>query len=210
MAPSIGIAAGEHLAREFRRHTTPLPGTAEEYARRVGSRLTPSGTHWQFEVVKDDIGGVTRAPVYFPGYIFVPARLLLMTGSEAELAGMLAHAVARLEEAPEPAAYGVATDFMRAGVVERERAKELAADRRASEIVAAAGYNPRALADYLRRVQPASSPKGSRLPELEERVSAIEQAASAGREWKETTAAFSDAQEFVRKYGTRGKGSSPR
>jgi len=167
------MAAGERMARDFRRHTKPLEGAAEEYLRRVGRTLLGPDEHWQFELIKDDFGGVTREPVVFPGYLFVPARLLLMTGSEAELAGMLAHAIARMQGA----------------------ADGVAADRRAVEIAASAGYDPRALAAYLRR-----------LPRLEARVAVIEEAAAGQtpREWKESTGAFADAQEFVRHAATRG------
>jgi len=156
------------MARDYRKHTKPLEGEAEEYVRRVGRTLLGPGEHWQFELIKNDVGGATREPVTFPGYIFVPARLLIMTGSEAELAGMLAHAIAHVERAPD----------------------EAAADRRAVEIAAAAGYDPRALAEYLRRV-----------PRLEVRAAAVDTAASARapREWKESTGAFADAQEFVRR-----------
>ena len=162
------MAAGERMAREFRKHTKPLEGEAEEYVRRVGRTLLGPEQHWQFELIKDDVGGATREPVTFPGYIFVPARLLIMTGSEAELAGMLAHAIAHVETASD----------------------EAAADRRAVEIAAAAGYDPRALAEYFRRI-----------PRLDARAAAIEAAAKAQapREWKESSGAFADAQEFVRR-----------
>lgn len=204
-------ALGERLARDFRRHTIPFPGDSETYVRAVGRRLLPPDAFWQFEVVKDDFGGPTREPIAFPGYIFVPARLLLMTGSEAELAGMLAHAIAHLEEPPEPVAFYTLDDRVPSGRVAAERARELAADRRAAAIAASAGYNPRALADYLRRVQPAASPKSSRLPDLAARLAAIDGAASAqpAREWIETTSAFSPAQEFARKYATRGRPHKP-
>lgn len=188
------MALGERQAREFRKHTKPLEGTAEEYVRRVGRQLTPSGTHWQFELVKDDFGGSTREPVVFPGYIFVPARLLIMTGSEAELAGMLAHAVAHMIALAE-AAPGAEVD----------RAAELEADRRAAAIAGAAGYNPRALIDYLRRVQ-TPEPAKSRVPELAARIAVIDEVASAQlpRDWKDTTSGFTVAQEFARRRAVLG------
>ncbi len=67
-------ALGERLARDFRHRTIPFPGAAETYVRALGRRLIPPDAHWQFEVIKDDLGGPTREPVVFPGYIFVPAR----------------------------------------------------------------------------------------------------------------------------------------
>jgi predicted Zn-dependent protease len=162
------MAAGERMARDYRKHTKPLEGEAEEYVRRVGRALLGPEEHWQFELIKNDVGGATREPVTFPGYIFVPARLLIMTGSEAELAGMLAHAIAHVEKV----------------------ANEAGADRRAVEIAAGAGYDPRALAEYLKRV-----------PGLEARAAAVEETARAqqAREWKESSGAFADAQEFVRR-----------
>jgi predicted Zn-dependent protease len=162
------MAAGERMAREYRKHTKPLEGEAEEYVRRVARTLLGPDEHWQFELIKNDVGGATREPVTFPGYVFVPARLLIMTGSEAELAGMLAHAIAHLENGSD----------------------EAAADRRAADIAAAAGYDPRALAEYLKRV-----------PRFEARAAAVEAAARTHtpRDWKESTGAFADAQEFVRR-----------
>jgi predicted Zn-dependent protease len=205
------MALGERLARDFRRHTKPFAGPAEEYVRRVGRDLLPPGAHWQFELIKDDEGGPAREPVVFPGYIFVPERLLLMTGSEAELAGMLAHAAAHLMEPPQPLLFFGTGDFVPMSRVESERARELAADRQAVELTARAGCNPRALLDYLRRVQPPESPKSSRVPELAARAAAIEEAAASQppREWKESTSAFADAQELVRRQGLRGPRPKP-
>lgn len=178
------MAQGERLARDFRRHTRPFPGVAENYVRTVTRRLTPPDAHWEIELIRDDLGGPTREPIVFPGYVFVPARLLLMTGSEAELAGMLAHAVAHLESP------------------DAGEDRELAADRRAAEIAGAAGYNPRALIDYLRRVQPPELPRSARLPALAKRVAAIDAVAAEqpSREWADSPPAFADAQEFVRRY----------
>jgi hypothetical protein len=206
------MALGEQLAREFRKTAIPVPG-AEPYVRGLAKRLTPPGTHWEVEVMKHDFGGSTREPVTYPGYMFVPARLILMTGSEAELAGMLAHAVAHMMEPP--ARFSVdysGADIVPLGRVGAERARELAADRRAAGIAAAAGYDPQALIDYLRRVQPESSPKNSRVPPLAERIAAIEEgdaAAGGHTEWKESTAAFADAQEIVRQYGLPGPQRKP-
>lgn len=173
------MAAGERQARDFRRHTKALPGAAEEYLRRLGRQVLPAGAHWEFELIQNDVKDPTRAPVVFPGYVFVPARLLLMTGSEAELAGMLAYSVAR-------------------------RIDGSAVERRAVEMAASAGFDPRVLAEYLRRVQSAGGLRGG---ELAARIAAVEEAASAvaPREWKAANGAFADAQEFARLYGTKGR-----
>jgi predicted Zn-dependent protease len=193
------IALGERVARDIRKHTTP--GVAEPYVRAVGNRLKQSGSFWQFEVVKDDIGGPTHAPIAIPGaYIFVPEKLILMTGSEAELAGMLAQAMARvLEHAPGTAWVG----NLSGGNIgtQGERELQLKADRRAVQIAAAAGFDPAALLAYIKRIQPEKDSKYSSLPPLEERVAAMTEAIAAipsRDEWVESSAAFVDAQEEVR------------
>lgn len=194
-------ALGEHLASEFRRATVPF-ATVEPYVRTVAKQLTPAGRHWEFDVIADDAGGRTFEPVVFPGYVFVPVKLLLMTGSEAELAGMLAHAAAHLLEPPAKVMVSSRDDTAPSGFVAEARARELETDRQAVRLLAAAGYNPQALMDYLRRVQPPDSPKNSRLPPLAERITAME-AETAGipprAEWNESAKRFADAQEEARR-----------
>jgi predicted Zn-dependent protease len=200
ISPEKQAALGERLARDYRHNTHALPGPAEAYLRRLAHQLAPDA-HLQFELIGDDTGGPTHEPIVFPGYIFVPARLLLMTGSESELAGVLAHCIAHSFEPLQPVNFSSAADaLVPLSRIPAERSRELAADRQAANVAAAAGYNPRALADYLRRVQPLTNPR-SRLPDLADRLAAIDQAASAiaARDWKETTSAFSDAQEIVRR-----------
>jgi predicted Zn-dependent protease len=194
-------ALGEHLASEFRRSTVPFVAV-EPYVRAVAKQLTPPGRHWEFDVIGDDAGGRTFEPVVFPGYVFVPAKLLMMTGSEAELAGMLAHAAAHLLEPPSKLMVASRDDSVPFGFVAEARARELEADRQAVRSLANAGYNPQALMDYLRRVQPPASPKNSRLPALAERIAAMEGETAAippRTEWRESAERFADAQERARR-----------
>ena len=93
--------------------------TVEPYVRTVAKQLTPAGRHWEFDVIADDAGGRTFEPVVFPGYVFVPVKLLLMTGSEAELAGMLAHAAAHLLEPPAKVMVSSRDDTRRPGLSRR-------------------------------------------------------------------------------------------
>jgi len=202
-------ALGARLAGEVRRQTSAMADTAvHDYIAALGSRLAaqmPGGDWaWEFEAIRDERGGSTHEPGSVPGgHIFVPARLILAAGSEAELAGMLAHAMAHIAER-----HGLRTAdrgqgnlyaslvFIGGGMgmggnddrsplpvayLSIARANELHADRVAVQAMAAAGYQPAAFAAYIRRTQrdlPAASGKYATLPPREERIAALEAAAA--------------------------------
>ena len=92
-------ALGARLANEVRQRTTPDSPELQAYVERLGEKLAPpsSGVTFRFTVVKDALGGATHEPLACPGgYIFVSASLLAEARDEAELAGMLAHAMAHI------------------------------------------------------------------------------------------------------------------
>jgi len=128
----------------------------------------------------------------FPGGIlFVPASLILAAKDEDELAGMLAHAIAhvasrdgarqatraQLMDIAMPAPY-MGGWTMELGLLRMWRKRELDADRLAASKMAAAGYDPGALARYLDREQASYdeySPKMySMLPRRAQRIEAIQ------------------------------------
>ena len=150
---------------------------------------------WEFAVVCDDVGGSTHEALSIPGgHIFVPASLILAVDNEAELTGMLAHSMAHIAERHGTRMAGrgqvanasnIPLIFMggshdRALVPARflkiRRDYELDADRVAVKIMAAAGFDPAALLEYIRRTQRAlrAKPGMSALPPREERISASE------------------------------------
>jgi len=186
------IALGRQLALEYRRRTTPLDNAAvSDYVKRVGANLAAQFPGWtyQIETVREDRGGstalaldpellrvaapeATHEPAAFPGgFIFVSVDLIAAARSEAEFAGMLAHAMAHVAErdwtrmasrselaqtaasVPDRSA-GLAVPV---GMLTFSRAIEAEADYLAVKAMAAAGYDPAGLASYLGRVQPAPS-----------------------------------------------------
>jgi len=178
------LALGAALASEFRKHVTPAANPdCNSYAEALAKRLARDGRTdvWHIEVVNEDLGGSTHEPTVFPaGYVFVPAVLFVTAHDEAEFAGMLAHAMAHILErhgfrqtAGTPA-YFVMGPTMPLGQVREQRKFEIEADRRAVGMLAAAGYDPEALLQYIRREQ-VEEDGGllSRFPVRELRVLAI-------------------------------------
>lgn len=181
-------ALGAMIAGESRKRTTSLgDSTVQDYIERLGKQLATQvigrDGDWEFAVIRDDVGGSTHEALSIPGgYIFVPASLILAVENEGELAGMLAHSMAHVAER-HGAGMGLTTNDDRApipaGYLTIQRRNELDADRAAVKIVAAAGYDPTALLEYVRRTQRALTAESGRysvLPPREERISALETA----------------------------------
>jgi predicted Zn-dependent protease len=198
------IALGAQLAEATRRNTKALDNAAvQQYAARLGGRLSsqaggPNFTY-TFTVVADRVGGRTHEPLALPGGpIFIPADLIVEARSEAELAGMLAHAIGHVADRhytrrmtredlmqigavaaakanPQPNVTRQVSAINSQADTQLRRTFELQADRLAVQAMAKAGYDPAALIGYIRRTQPvnddvASSP----MPPVELRLSAIE------------------------------------
>jgi predicted Zn-dependent protease len=148
---------------------------------------------YKFALVADDEGGPTHEPLSLPGgHLVVSATLIRAAADEAELAGMLAHAMAHVT-LPGPQGDKIPLIFMggwnglgsgsNASVVpmsfrKTQQDNETRADALAVTAMSAAGYDPEALAGYLARVQPPSerAPKiFAVLPDRDARVAAIRQ-----------------------------------
>jgi beta-barrel assembly-enhancing protease len=188
---------GASEARDFERRTTPLNSAAAlDYVQKMGARLATqipqANFSYTFAVIKDDEGGPLHEPVALPGgYIFVPAGLLLAAQNEAEMAGMLAHAMEhvaarhatreatrreliKLQTLAAPVAAGLAQTLMLAQEAAFHRNFESEADRLAVNCLYAAGYDPEALASYIGRVQPSgNNDPASALPERDLRLTDI-------------------------------------
>jgi len=176
-------ALGAALAKDMRARTSAVNNDAVQgYVERVGKRLASHAGvkfEWTFAVVTDDLGGSTHEPVPLPGgHIFVPTSLILAAQNEAELAGMLAHSIFHVAERRGNWVNVVGNDDRTALPVSEMKAyreNELVADRGAVKLLAAAGYDPTALLDYIRRTQrvPQKSDMYFALPPKEERLASL-------------------------------------
>lgn len=205
------ISLGAQLAEDVRRESKVLDSDlAQGYVARLGRQLAlqvggPNFTY-SFTVLADLPGGMIDDPTHEPmalpgGPIFVPASLILEAQSTAELAGMLAHAIAHVANR-DCTRSATRTDLMQIGgaaalepqgcwtsragqavplgYISFQRAFERSADYLAAQTMAKAGYDPAALAAYIRRVQQAPKEKGavsqvfSPWPTADERVKQIE------------------------------------
>ena len=173
-------ALGFQMASRVRAQTTPLGlPSVDSYVADVGRKLAAyapnSPEPWAFRVMQDQRGGPTCESLSLPGgYIFVAARLVLAARNEAEFAGMLAHAMAHVAErqgihraksgeqgqlASIPLIFmgGAIGDdehlLVPVGLLNAQRTGELGADRVAVSMMAAAGYDPHALYNYIERTQ---------------------------------------------------------
>ena len=132
-------------------------------------------------------GNNTHEPKVLPGgIILLPTGLILAAQNEAELAGMLAHALAHsagrheLGTAFYPVMFGASG--LTPGRISAQRKFEIEADQEAVRLMAKAGYDPESLPSYVARVQKPAVGNVSRLfaahASIEERVASIRSAAS--------------------------------
>ena len=195
-------AIGAALAKNVRERTTAIENPIlQEYVERVGNRLAAeipdANFKYTFELIADDLSGETHEPLSLPGgYIFVSAALIRSAASEAEFAGMLAHAMVhptlipvRREGSTIPLVFmggwnGLGLrgsgDPIPMSLLKGQRENELRADTLAVSMMSAAGYDPEALASYIARVpekqqRGATSQLFATLPDRDTRVAAIQQ-----------------------------------
>lgn len=203
-SPVQEAALGAQLAAQVRSQSIVIgDSTITRYVSRIGDKLAAvvpaaQGTTYAFSVVDRNLGGSTNEPLALPGgTIFIPANLLLAARSEDELAGMLAHAIAHVEarHGTRQATRAQVTNLPPAPILfvssptandqsplpgnlqSLEQSFETEADQIAVAILAQAGYDPHALADYLARLQyDGPTAQSSALPNRDERVTAIRSA----------------------------------
>jgi predicted Zn-dependent protease len=174
------VALGQRLASDLTHQTTPLDlAGANDYVKRIGANLAahfPGDWTYRIETVREDRTGSTHEPVAFPGGpIFVSLDLLRTAQTEAEFAGMLAHAMAHVasrhwtRSATKAELSGIASESPAA--LAFQRAQEREADYWAVKAMAAAGYDPSALASYLARVQDGPhQPRDERIHAIQSEV----------------------------------------
>ncbi len=193
-------ALGSQLAAEYRRQVHVIDSASvnaylDELGQRIAAQAPAIGLTYTFELTDEDQTWIHEAAAFPGGPVFVPASLILAAANEDELAAMLAHAIAHIVTRPvtRPIARGPLI-FMGgwAGYAIRQqdnaipvafratqRQNELEADRLAVSMLSAAGYDPRALARYIERVQPADPPLRSATapyPDKDERLAALQTA----------------------------------
>ncbi len=228
---------GAALAAQVRRQTTPLGlisvnSYVDNLGRQLATQLPNTLENWQFSVIRDHETGSTYEPLSLPGgWVFVPAQLILAADGEAEFAGMLAHAMAHVAERQAihqtpgdvnyfasiplvsiggPAGFGgdIENRLVPVGYLKIQRQYELEADQVAVAAMAAAGFDPNALLNYIARVQPEHS-KGSQelspLPPLSARISNLEHAiqSSSAPSSRSPDESFRAIQDEVRHEQTR-------
>jgi predicted Zn-dependent protease len=223
-------ALGTQMASEVRHHTTPLGLVdVDSYVQNLGQRLAgqmrDAHGDWLFSVIREHRIGSTCEPIALPGgYLFVSAQLILAAENEAEFAGMLAHSVAhvaqrhgfsrvRRGDSSQPATIpliflggaGFGDDennLLPFAILRGRRQLELEADQFALSTMAAAGYNPRALFNYIRRVRPQLPVDDSlsALPSLSRRIANLEAGIQnlSGFSPQASTESFRSIQERVR------------
>jgi predicted Zn-dependent protease len=179
-------AVGANLANEVRQSTTAIERPAvRDYIQKVGRKLAAQlSNSYAFSLIADDRGGPTHEPLSFPGgCIFVSASLILTAQSEAEFAGMLAHAMVHVAERHglRPTRYGKIGLWGNAGDDDSlfliafrsiRRGYETEADVLAVRMTSGTGYDPEALVRYIGRTEPVDS-RESRIARLEIAIQAL-------------------------------------
>ncbi|MGA3237562.1 MAG: M48 family metalloprotease [Bryobacteraceae bacterium] len=203
------IALGADVAEAVRRETKALDSDlARDYVARLGRQLaleTPGPKFpYTFTVLANLPASMSDNPTHEPmalpgGPIFIPASLILEAQDTSELAGMLAHAIAHVADR-DCTRSKTRADLMQLGAVADvqspgcwvgqgavplgylsfQQAFERQADYLAVQIMAKAGYDPLAMAAYIRRAQQAPGRQTaisrgfSPWPAAEERIQQID------------------------------------
>src|SRR5215472_10102573 len=98
MAQDREAALNARVVADFRARNTPVESSlVREYVGRMSERLAREfpGITLTVETVNEAVGGHMREPVALPGgEIYVPAGLIVAARDGAEVAAMLAHAMA--------------------------------------------------------------------------------------------------------------------
>jgi predicted Zn-dependent protease len=200
------VALGKQLADEFRARTHALENAAvlayvDAIAQRLAAQIGGPEFHYTIALIADDPTSLHEIAAFPGGFLFVPSSLILAAENEDEFAGMLAHAIAHvasrdatrqatkaelMQTANAPliamggwTGYAIeqgSTAAIPVAMRQMRRRFELNADSLAVGAMAAAGYDPAALARYIERVQPADDGTNrfdSALPRRSQRLEAL-------------------------------------
>lgn len=199
-------ALGAQITTEYRRQARildapPVNTYLDELGQRLAAQAPATGFTYTFELVDDDSMWIHEAPAFPGGPVFVPASLILAAADEDELAGMLAHAIAHISTRQETRqmtrgqivnyatiplivmggwnGYAIrqgTAPSVPLGFLSVQRKNELNSDQVAASTLAAAGYDPQALARYIERVQAADAPLRNAMapyPDKDTRLAAL-------------------------------------
>jgi predicted Zn-dependent protease len=199
---ALGKQLAEEIQRQYPALNQPAAREyVERIGRRLEAQLDAAPFPYTYAVVTDPAAESWLEPIALPGgYVFVPASLLLSVRNESELAAVLAHSVfhvaarhgtrqqtrgeiANLASVPLVfmgtwTGYGVrqaaaGSTAIPMGLLSFQRSFETDTDLAAVKLLAAAGYDPEALAAFIERVQIDSTPAFSSVPSRAQRVTAI-------------------------------------
>jgi predicted Zn-dependent protease len=194
------IALGDRLASEIQQHVTLIPDARVD---RLGGALAPKTSPFRYRFPVFDgpqSGGAEPGAVFFDGTLAVPGGTVfvprsLLAQDDPHLAAILAHAIAHVElrhgtrlltrrelsqigERTASIAVPEGTPAVGPDLIlpQFSRNLELAADRRAVQLLHDAGFNPAALLDY-RRTLPEGKPSVVQIhPDPARRIEAVEKA----------------------------------
>lgn len=195
-------ALGEGLVKDMLRGSRPLgDAIVQRYLHGVCERLAgKAGVPLQFEIVQ---AFDFREPLGLPGgIVIVPATALLDSVNEAELAGLIAHAIGHASHPRGVAALeadGFAHVFWRPhseplplGLIPQSQRLELEMDRFGARLAQDAGYDAGGLESFVRRTQAPNAAR-SWMPPKMERLAAL--APFADSPGQTTSSAFVHAKE---------------
>jgi predicted Zn-dependent protease len=156
--------------------------------------MTDATFPFTFSVIADELCRLHEPTALPGGYVFVPIGLLVAAQEEAELAGMLAHAMeyAAQRHGTRPPTRGTTATIplifmggwncsgglpVPAAFLAAQRSAELEADVSAVQTLARAGFDPDALVRYVQRVQVQptgpTSKANSPITDRDERLAAL-------------------------------------
>jgi predicted Zn-dependent protease len=203
-------SVGNYLAQEVEKENQMLNITAlREYVDRIGQRLAQnvgsSPFSYHFEIIDDDEINAFALP---GGYIFIHRGLLEAVDNEAELAAVLGHEMGHVEArhatermskiqginflinlvamtAPIPYAGGLVGASIQFGellaILKYSRNDEFEADFLGADFMTRAGYEPKAMTDFLCKIQEIHQKKPSLIgkifmthPVTEDRINSVE------------------------------------
>lgn len=178
------IALGERIAREVLQNSQPVKDTAvATYLQGMCQRLAAkTESPVRFEIV--ETAEVAEPLGLMGGLVIVPAATLQSTENEAELAGLIGHAIGHAihpQRVPGPASFGIPFVYWRPhspivplAAVPPIRQAELEMDQFGARLAGDAGFDPSGLEQYLRRTLDATPALQSPFPPKAERLAALQ------------------------------------
>ncbi len=215
---------GNHLAQEVKKENKMLNITIlQEYVDHIGHKLAQnvgnSPFSYSFAIIDDDEINAFALP---GGYVFIHRGLLEAVENEAELAAVLGHEMAHVEArhatermskiqgfnflinliamvCPIPYGGGLVGASIQFGellaILKYSRDNEFEADRLGIDFMTRAGYEPKAMADFLGKIQEIYKKKPSLIGKLFMTHPVTEDRIKSVRKWVEEHEPLVEAEE---------------